>query len=173
MRLPGIPSSSVAPVDLDVALRPAEPEDAGFLYQVYASTRQEELAQVRWSEVERESFLRMQFQTQDRFYRSEYAGATFDIIEVSHTAAGRLYVHRRQDEIRIMDIALLPEYRGRGIGTRLLEQILEEAAGGHKKVSIHVEVFNRASRLYGRLGFQKVASNGIYQLMEWQPQPCA
>jgi ribosomal protein S18 acetylase RimI-like enzyme len=159
--------------DLDIGLRLARPEDGAFLYQVYASTRHEELAQVPWNDAQREAFLRMQFRAQDRFYRSEYAGAIFEVIEVNSAAAGRLYVHRCDNEIRLLDIALLPAYRNRGIGTMLLEGILAEAERERKKVSIHVEVFNRAARLYERLGFEKMASNGIYSLMEWRPRVLA
>jgi ribosomal protein S18 acetylase RimI-like enzyme len=162
-----------SPADVGTAgvrLRPARTEDEPFLYDLYASTRAEELAQVDWNEAQRTSFLRMQFTAQSRFYQSEYLGAAFQIIEWKGMPVGRLYLHRRPQEIRVMDISLLPEHRGRGIGRGLLEKVLDEAAGLGKSVTIHVETFNRAIRLYERLGFQRVASNGIYHLMEWLPE---
>jgi len=150
-----------------IALQPVRPEDQAFLFQVYASTRVEELAAVGWSEPQRDSFLRMQFQAQDKHYRDNYPGAEFQIIQVDGQPAGRLYLHRRANEIRIMDIALLPSYRRRGLGTSLLGEILCEGARAGKTVSIHVEMFNPALRWYERLGFKKVADHGPYYLMAW------
>jgi ribosomal protein S18 acetylase RimI-like enzyme len=152
-----------------VTLRSVSLGDEPFLFALYASTRLEELAQVGWDRQQQENFLRMQFHAQTRYYESEYPGADFRVILVAGEAAGRLYVHRREREIRIMDICLLPHYRGKGIGSSLLQQILSEGAEHGKPVTIHVEVFNPALRLYERLGFRKIASNGLYDLMEWLP----
>jgi ribosomal protein S18 acetylase RimI-like enzyme len=151
------------------SLRVSNGSDREFLYSVYAATRTEELARVPMSAEEKERFLRQQFEAQDHSYRSNYPGAEFLIIVVDGKDAGRLYLHRRPDEIRIMDIALLPEYRGRGIGTGLLNRILQEGGTTSRTVTIHVEVFNPAMRLYQRLGFSKVAENDVYWLMEWRP----
>ncbi|MSU58989.1 MAG: N-acetyltransferase [Pedosphaera sp.] len=156
-----------------VALQPVRSGDEAFLFNVYASTRAEELAPAGWNEQEQESFLRMQFQAQDKHYRENYPGAELQIIQVDGGHAGRLYVHRRANEIRIMDIALLPAYRRRGIGTILLEEILAEGARLEKIVTIHVEVFNPALHWYERLGFRKKSADGPYQLMEWSPSPKA
>ena len=152
-----------------VALRPVDEGDEQFLFQVYASTRAEELAQVGWSDSQKQSFLEMQFRAQSRYYESEYPGAEFRIILVGGQPAGRLYVHRRENEIRVMDIALLPPHRRQGTGTRLLNEILDEGARTSRRVTIHVEIFNPALRLYERLGFHQVGSNGVYHLLEWTP----
>ena len=151
-----------------VTLRPVCSSDSELLFATYASTRADELAQVGWEAAQKESFLRMQFDAQRKFYESEYPGAEFQIILVAGEAAGRLYVHRREQEIRIMDIALLPEFRGRGIGTVLLNEILAEGERTARPVTIHVESFNPAQRLYQRLGFVQVANNGVYHLLEWR-----
>ena len=152
-----------------VVLRAFSEGDSEFYYSLYASTRTEELAQVPWTSEERERFLRQQFQAQDHAYRNNYPGAEFLIIVVDGANAGRLCMHRRPDEIRIMDIALLPDFRRRGIGTGLLKQILQEGETSSRTVTIHVEVFNPAMRLYQRLGFSKAAENGAYYLMERRP----
>ena len=152
-----------------VACRHFSEADSEFIYTVYASTRAEELAQVSWTSEERERFLRQQFQAQDDSYRTNYPGAEFSIIVVDGEDAGRLYVHRRPDEIRIMDVALLPGFRGAGIGTHLLEELLREGQMSSRIVTIHVEAFNPALRLYQRLGFRQIAENGVYYLMEWRP----
>ena len=152
-----------------ITLRPAGASDRDFLLRVYASTREQELRLVNWSADQKAAFVQMQFGAQDSYYREQYARATFDVIEVESEAAGRLYVDRLEDEIRIIDITLLPEHRGRGIGTTLIRQLLDEAAAGRKRLSIHVERHNPARRLYERLGFAMVADRGVYLLMEVRP----
>ena len=144
-------------------------EDHEFLYRVYASTRQEELAAVPWTAEQKEAFLRSQFSLQHQHYQKYYAEAAFDIILCGGEPAGRLYVLRSPGEIRIVDIALLPEHRGAGIGSKLLQDLLTEAAASGKFVSIHVERFNPAMRLYERLGFTKQEEVGVYFRMEWSP----
>jgi len=152
-----------------LTLRPAVPSDADLLRRVYASVRTEELALVPWSDAEKDAFLRHQFDAQDAHYREHYVGATFDVIEVDGEPVGRLYVARWEDEIRIMDIALLPEHRGRGVGTQILRGLLEEGALTGKRVSIHVEMNNPAVRLYERLGFVQAAVHGVYLRLDASP----
>jgi ribosomal protein S18 acetylase RimI-like enzyme len=145
-------------------LRPVEPDDREFLYRVYASTRTEELAVIPWDEREKDAFLRAQFDAQDRWWREHYGGASFDVIVVDGEPAGRLYVHRGEAEIRIVDIALLPEHRGKGVGSTLLRDVIAEG----KRVTIHVERLNPALRLYERLGFELAEDKGVYLLLERQ-----
>jgi ribosomal protein S18 acetylase RimI-like enzyme len=151
-----------------VSLRPVTDADREFLLTLYGSIRDEELSQVAWVEGQREAFLRMQFDLQDTQYRVDNPEGSFDVIEIGGRRAGRLYVDRRVDEIRIVDIALLPEFRGVGVGGRLIGGILDEARGSRRKASIHVEIHNRAMSLYTRLGFAPVAEHGVYRLMEWR-----
>jgi GNAT superfamily N-acetyltransferase len=133
---------------------------------VYAGTREEELAVVAWDDADKNAFLRMQFEAQDRWYREQMPDASFDVVLVEDEPAGRLYVDRREGEIRIVDIALLPEYRNRGIGRRLLGHLIAEADRVGKPLTIHVERFNRARRFYERLGFREIADRGVYLLLE-------
>jgi GNAT superfamily N-acetyltransferase len=150
-----------------IDLRPAGPADAEFLYRVYASTRYEELAPLCWEPAQVEAFLRMQFRAQDAHYRQHYPDAAFDVILLGGVPAGRLYVDRWPDQIRVMDITLLPEFRGAGVGTLLLTRLQAEATADGRRVSIHVERFNPARRLYQRLGFIPAGSTGVYDLLEW------
>lgn len=152
-----------------VTLRPVAPGDEELLFRVYASTREEELAQVPWTDEAKLAFLRSQFAAQDAHYRAHYDGAGYDVVLVAGRPAGRLYVARWDDEIRIMDVALLPEFRGHGIGTELLLEVLEEAASSRKRVTVHVEKHNPALALYERLGFVAVADRGVYLLLEASP----
>ena len=149
--------------------RTVRPDDGEFLYRLYASTRAEELEPVPWTDERKAEFLRMQFEAQTRHYRAHYPDAAFEVIELDGEPVGRLYVDRRPDEIRIVDISLLPAFRGRGIGTALLERIIDEADGAGKSVSIHVEKLNPARRLYEQLGFREVEDRGVYLFMARSP----
>jgi ribosomal protein S18 acetylase RimI-like enzyme len=152
-----------------ISLQPAEAVDTEFLVRVYGSTRTEELARTDWDAARQDAFIRAQFAAQDAHYRQHYAGARFDIIVVDGEPAGRLYVHRVHREIRLIDIALLPEFRGRGIGTQLLRELMSEAMDSGRPLTIHVETFNPAMRLYERLGFKPREERVPYVLMEWTP----
>lgn len=155
-------------VEASLSLRPIRPDDEEFLYRLYASTRTEELAAVPWSAELKEAFLRMQFAAQHRYYRENYTASSFDVVLVGGEPAGRLYVARWPEELRVIDVALLPEYRRRGIGTALLARVREEAAGRGLPVRIHVERANPALALYDRLGFRVVADRGVYLFLEWR-----
>jgi ribosomal protein S18 acetylase RimI-like enzyme len=126
---------------------------------------------VDWDGALKEAFLRSQFDAQYAWYREHYAQASFDVVLVDGAAAGRLYVHRGPSEIRIVDIALLPEHRGNGTGTSLLRELLAEADAAGKSVTIHVERMNPALRLYERLGFSVAEDKGVYLFLE--RAPCA
>ena len=150
-------------------LRPVADADRAFLVELYGSTREEELAQVEWDDAVKRAFVEQQFTAQDAHYRANYPGATLDVIEVDGSPAGRLYVHRGPSDIRIMDIALAPAFRGRGIGTSLLRSLMDEADASGRKLSIHVEMNNPARSLYDRLGFKPAGEHGVYVLMERPP----
>jgi ribosomal protein S18 acetylase RimI-like enzyme len=157
------------PTTSDVALRPVEPGDEEFLYRVYASTREAELTLVDWREAQKAAFLRQQFDAQSRYYREHYPEGAFDVILSSGRPVGRLYVARWPEEFRIVDITPLPEHRGLGIGTRLLSGLISASEESGKPLSIRVERFNPALRLYQPLGFRTVADKGVYYLMERSP----
>jgi ribosomal protein S18 acetylase RimI-like enzyme len=153
----------------NIHLRSIVPEDQAFLFQVYASTRMEELAVVKWQHGELEAFLNMQFHAQHTYYQEHYSGSSFNIILLNRQPIGRLYVARWETEMRIIDIALLPEHRNQGIGRAILQDLLDEANAKGQMVSIHVEKNNPAMRLYTRLGFCKTDDIGFYCLMQWWP----
>jgi ribosomal protein S18 acetylase RimI-like enzyme len=145
-----------------VRLRPLEPGDMPFLASLYASTREQELAQLPWSAEEKAAFLSFQFNCQHQHYLRHYPEARLDIIEREREPIGRLYLAPLPGEIRIMDIALIPSARRHGIGTRLLEAVLERAESDRRSVSIHVERGNPALALYQRLGFEVCEDRGVH-----------
>ncbi len=156
-------------MSIRTTLRAATSQDREILYRIYASTRADEMAVVPWSEEQKERFLRFQFDAQHSYYMEHFKRAAFDLILLDGEPIGRLYVDRRRDEIRLIDIALLPESRGRGIGGAIMREILAEGEQAGKLVRIHVEHNNPAMRLYHRLGFEKIEEQGVYHLMEWTP----
>jgi ribosomal protein S18 acetylase RimI-like enzyme len=111
----------------------------------------------------------MQFQFQTMHYRKHYADASFQIILRDNAPIGRIYLHHGAREVRLMDIALLAEFRGSGIGRSIIEDVLRDAALQGKSVTLHVERFNRALHLYERLGFRVAEDQGVNFFMEWRP----
>lgn len=154
---------------MSLELRPVTPEDEPFLFEVYSGTRAEEMSAWGWDAAQREAFLKMQFMAQRRSYEMQQRQARHSIILFEGQPAGRLYVVRSEDAIHLTDISLLEEYRGRGIGTRLITELLEEAARGGVPCRLQVLKSNAAARrLYERLGFAELAGDAMYSEMEWR-----
>ena len=153
-----------------IAFRACADADLPFLRHLYGTTREDEMRLVPWTEEQKRQFLDMQFMAQKQHYETYCPECAFLVIELEGRPIGRLYVDRGEEDIRVVDNALLPEARGRGIGGLLMQEILKEARSAGKSVSIHVERDNPAMRLYLRLGFRHVDTNGIYHLMEWAPR---
>ena len=149
-------------------LRPVRDEDQDVLLAIYSSSRAEEMALVPWAETQKKAFMQMQFLAQQNHYRTYFPQATHDLILVGDAPVGRLYVDRRESEIRILDVTMLTESRGRGIGTQVLNDLMKEAADTHNSLSIYVESFNRSLGLFQRLGFAKTDENGASCLMVWR-----
>ena len=158
-----------APVQImPITLRSIRPDDEAFLFQVYASTRAEEMAVVAWDDEQKQAFLQMQFNAQRLSYQQQFPQAEYQVILRGDVAAGRLIVDRSDEGVLLIDIALLPEHRNAGIGSSLIRDLQAEAAQAEKPVRLHVENFNPAFQLYERLGFKKVGESGFYWLMEWR-----
>lgn len=156
--------------DKKVSLRPYTLDDIPFMQTLYASTRKDELAMTNFTEQEKLNFISQQFKAQISHYTQNYCTEAFNIVELDNISIGRLFVDYWEQEIRIVDIALMPEYRNTGLGTYFFHQLFEQAKASRKSVTIHVEHNNPAKRLYERLGFVlKTQTNDIYLLMEWCP----
>ena len=142
--------------------------DLPFLNRLYASTRAEEMAPVPWSQADKDAFLDHQFRAQHAHYQQYYPNADWLVITHGDEDIGRLYVERWPSQHRVIDIAFVPAHRGKGYGEALLRDVMDEAAAAGKDVSIHVEKFNPAMRLYRRLGFVTEEDKGVYDLMRWR-----
>ena len=141
--------------------------DLPFLNRLYALIRQQELAVVPWSDAQKAAFLESQFRAQHAHYQTYYPNADWLVTAHHGEDIGRLYIERWPTQHRIIDIAFVPEHRGKGFGTALLRDLLDEASAAGKTVSIHVEKLNPAMGLYRRLGFKCVEDKGVYDLMHW------
>ena len=152
-----------------IRFRPSTPDDVSFLRYLYGTTREDELLSLPWTSEEKAAFLDSQFSAQKRHYEEFYSEGEFLVIELEGERIGRLYIDRGETHVEIVDIALLPHHRGRGIGRMLLEEIIEEGRTSGRKVRIYVEHNNPARHLYDRLAFHHIDTNGVYHLMEWTP----
>lgn len=148
----------------DVVLRPATEtaDDQNFLLALFATTREEELGLLNLPETQKHIFLQMQFTAQDRYYRQRYPTAHFWIVLHGGRPVGRLYLDEGDTAFHLIDISLLPHLRGAGLGTALLRTVIAKADAVGLPVWLHVARSNRAQHLYGRLGFEIVASTSMY-----------
>jgi GNAT superfamily N-acetyltransferase len=153
-----------------VELRPVTEADDPFLLSVYASTREQELAQAEWVEGQKEMFLRWQFDMQRREYDARFPHPVYNVIVVDDQPAGRIWVGSDDEQIRLLDIALLPQFQNRGVGTALVQRLMSQAATRGKVLRHMVFVLNNnAERFYERLGFKRIEDLGAYKHMEWDP----
>jgi ribosomal protein S18 acetylase RimI-like enzyme len=151
---------------MNFTLRPFSSDDQSFLFQLYADTRQEELASFGWPPAQQEIFLRMQFNAQQHWYEMAYSGADHRLVLVNGQPVGRILVFRESDAYRLVDIALISAYRSQGIGTQLLRDLIDKSAGEGLPVRLQVLKSNRARHLYQKLGFAETGDDGMYYQMQ-------
>lgn len=154
-----------------IITRPATSDDERFLLQVYKSSRGDDLRGLDWDEDRISEFLEMQYEAQKRFFEGDYQNANDEVVLVDSKPAGRLIVERRDHEIRLIDLGLLPAYRNHGLGTAIIRDLQEEATAATKSLRLQVIRFSRAVNLFERLGFLRTSETGTHFQMEWKPRP--
>lgn len=154
----------------EVTLRPIEDADLAFVRKLYGTTRAHELEHTGWDHATRERFVDQQFQAQRSYYQAHYADAEQYVIEASGQPIGRAYLLWADTHLQIIDLALLPEACGSGIGSELLGRFLERADREGLSAGLHVESYNPAQRLYFRHGFEVVGENGVYLKLRRNPR---
>lgn len=159
-------SAAVSTLPSSIALRPATAEDNAFLFDLYCTTRADELAAWGWDAAQQAAFLRFQFMAQTQHYGAQLPHAEHSIICNASTPIGRIITIRGSDELRLVDLALLPSWRNTGIGSGLISDLIDQAAQRHVPLRLQVRTDNRARRLYERLGFRIVAHHDVYLHME-------
>jgi GNAT superfamily N-acetyltransferase len=159
------------PAGEKLILRPVTPADEEFLIALYGGTREAELAQAEWAEGQQEQFVRWQYGLQRREYESRFPDADYRVIVINDRPAGRIWVGSDDEQIRLLDIAIMPEFQNRGVGTLLLRRLIDEASQAKKLLRHMVFVLNNdAHRFYERLGFAVIEDFGAYKHMEWRPE---
>lgn len=151
---------------MSITLRPVDSNDDEFLFEVYASTRREEISAWGLDSTQQDAFLKMQFAAQRQSFETKDANRSHDIILLDDKPIGRLLVARSKEEIHLVDIALLNEFRGRQIGTTLIRNLFDESDENGKPVRLEVLKGNPAAMLYERLGFVKTGARGMHVQME-------
>lgn len=152
-----------------ITLRTVADADEPFLFELYAGTRREEIAAWNWPQEQVAAFLQMQYRAQRFSYETAFPGAEHGLVLQDGRPIGRLLVWRGPEEARLVDISLLPEARGRGAGSRLIRDLMEECAAARRRLTLQVLVTNPARRLYLRLGFRRTGGDALYDQMEWNP----
>jgi ribosomal protein S18 acetylase RimI-like enzyme len=151
-------------------LWPAGASDSGFLYRLFESIRGQQFAQIPLPPAQLEALVRMQFSAQQTGYRNRYPQSQDFIVMTGDKPAGRIWLNESPSEVAIVDIAILPEYRGCGLGTSVLTQIVSNASLSAKAIRLQVDRANiGAARLYRRLGFEVVSGNEVCEEMELPP----
>jgi ribosomal protein S18 acetylase RimI-like enzyme len=153
---------------MKITFTPVSDDNIEIAVAAYGSTRELELAVVPWAAEQKAAFITMQFNAQKLDYQTRFPDAEHSIIEVDGQPAGRLYMARLEDSLRILDITILPQKRNAGIGKQIIRGLMEEAKASDKAVRIFVESFNPSLRLFEGLGFAPVEERGVHLLMEWK-----
>lgn len=157
-------------IENEITLRPVTDGDLEFLLEVYAAGREIELAAVPWDEMMKRGFVEHQYRAQDAYYKEEYSGSTHEIVLYAGELAGRIYLHRTGPEIAILDMAVLPRFRKKGIATTLVKRLQDEGAANHQSIRVFLEVFNPAGALVTGLGFEQTSDDGISRRYDWFPE---
>ena len=152
-----------------IQLRPVEEKDTAFIEAVYRTTREAELNLTNWSEYQKSAFINMQSTAQLADYKTKCPGARLQVIIYNKKDAGRFFTCETENEIRLLDITILPEFTGQGIGTNLLHRLIQRSNKVQKKISLHVIASNPALKLYQRLGFAHIKKEGFRYYMERKP----
>ena len=152
-------------------LRSMTEVDMPFLYSLYASTREKEMAMTGWAEEQKLFFLNSQFQLQHNYYQSQFENAEFKIIEINNQPVGRLYYGWEDENLRIIDISLLPNFQRHGIGRNLMRELMELAKNREGNVLLYVDITNPVRSWYLRLGFVPMknqnTAHSLYEQLQW------
>jgi len=150
-----------------ITLRPATEDDREFLLALYQSSRGDDLRGLEWDEERIGEFLEMQYEAHQKFLTNDHPDIQDQIVLATGAPVGHLAVEQRTEEIRLVDVSLLPEHRQRGTGTLLIQELQTQAAAARRPLRLQVIRFNRAVNLFERLGFRRTSETGTHFQMEW------
>jgi len=152
--------------------RAAVPGDEPFLRLLFFSVREPEFAPAGLPRDQLEALLDQQFSAMRTYYAEALPETLYVILEHAGLPVGYEAV-RETDVLHLVDLALLPDYQNHGIGADRVRRLQARAAASGLELTLNVEIFNPAMRLYDRLGFEVIENSGIYHLMRWRPTPDA
>lgn len=156
-----------------MTLRPVEAEDEWLLRALFAESLRARLRASALTPREIELLVEMQFRDRGAQPRSGEGDLQQSIVLIDGVEVGYLVLDRRPGETRIVELALLAAFRGRGFGSSLLHSLQREAAGEGRLLGLHVARDSAAQRLYRRLGFREVAADELHVEMAWEAEACS
>jgi ribosomal protein S18 acetylase RimI-like enzyme len=155
---------------MPITLRPATAEDENFLFDLYCAVRGAEFALLPLPSEQKQQLIRMQYQAQQSAYQTQFPQSGYEVVMRGEQPVGRVWIARLQNELHLVDIAVMPDAGNTGIGTFLVRQLQEEARGAGKPIRSTVFRFNPGSlRFHQRLGFVVISEDEMQFQMEWQP----
>lgn len=152
----------------DISLRPVRADEGNFWREVFYDSRREHFLTLGLNENDLNNLLEFQFQAQELDYKKNYPRASNDVVLFGDAPVGRVILSTEHNDLHLIDIAVLTEFRGRGFGTQILEWLFEESRRINLPIRFYVEKINPAFRLYERLGFKVVADINSHFQMEWR-----
>jgi ribosomal protein S18 acetylase RimI-like enzyme len=155
---------------MDIRLSKRGKDHEEFVLALFASHKLLELGAQNWPKAMQKQISEMQFNAFEVSIKKEYPGAHDSLISVDSELAGRIIVNETEDNIRIINLSLLPAFRNKGIGTKLIKDVISEASIKKKPVYFDVDKHNPAISLYIRLGFNVVKDNEVSYTMAYKAE---
>jgi len=153
-----------------VTLRPESPEDEPFIRRLIYATIAGELGASQWPEPMRSHLLAVQYTARRQLHRANFPEAASYVVDAGGADAGWAVVTTMPHAVQLVEIMILPELRGRGIGTAVIRHVLATAAAAGKPVRLNVNVTNHSAvGLYQRLGFRRIEGDEVQHVMECLP----
>ncbi|GAA0381834.1 GNAT family N-acetyltransferase [Bacillus horti] len=143
-------------------------EDESTLFQLYVASRKGEFANLGWSECEIENLLQVQYTAQQNSYQQLFPQAKMDMVKHKNIPIGRMITNTTQHALHLVDIFIIPEYRGKEFGTALLRILQDRASKRALPIQLQVLMGNPAQRLYERCGFYVTAEQAPSLTMQWE-----
>ena len=150
--------------------RPVNDNDIDFLLELYATTRSDIQQLIDWSPAQKANFIRMQFEAQHLHYKTHFPNTRFSVIlDSDDRRIGRYYLCLATNEVRVIDIAILPAHQRQRIGSAIITETMEKSRVAKLPLRLHVEKTNPALNWYLQMGFNEIEETDYTLHLEWEP----